>query len=255
MRQLLLTIALVASLQSFGWGKMGHDVTCAIAQKHLSASARERINDLLDGKSIIYWANWLDDASNSPEYAYSKTWHYKNIDADETYDNARLNPKGDITTALRQQIALLTDRSTKREEAILALKMVIHLMGDLHQPMHMGHLSDLGGNKWKVTYFRSDTNLHSVWDTALPESAHKWSHTEWAEELDRLSDADAKEVASGSIDDWARQTMTIATSIYDTTPEDSKLSYTYVSTWAPVVEQQFLRGGLRLAKVLNEAFK
>lgn len=256
MKKCLFTVALLSlmSVNGYGWGQKGHDTTCAIAQNHLSKKARKAITKLLDGKSIVYWSNWLDNASNSPEYAYSKTWHYKNVDADQTWDNAPVNSTGDVVTALHQQIDILKSATTSRAEKQLALKMVVHLVGDLHQPMHMGHKSDLGGNKWTVTYFKSSTNLHSVWDSQLVESAHKWSHNEWVEEIDRVSRYEAKSIAQGTIEDWGRETLALATQVYEATPMNASLSYDYVATWTPVVEQQFLKGGIRLAKVLNEIF-
>ena len=69
---LTAVLALCLALTSFGWGQKGHDVTSAIAEAHLTAKADSMINDLLDGRSIIYWANWLDNASYTPELRYTK---------------------------------------------------------------------------------------------------------------------------------------------------------------------------------------
>lgn len=246
---------LLNTQKAYSWGQKGHDVTCSIAQNHLCKKAKKEIAQLLDGQSIVYWSNWLDNASNTPEYAYSKTWHYKNVDADQTFESAPVNENGDVLTALHAQTAILKDKKASIDDRRLALKMVIHLMGDLHQPMHMGHKSDLGGNRWKINYFRADNNLHGIWDTQLVESAHKWSYGEWTNELDRLSKAQVRDIQSGTPEEWGKQTFELATQVYEGSPEGSKLSYDYVRTWTPVIEQQFLRGGLRLANVLNEIFK
>ena len=257
MKYLIATALLsMASVQQImAWGQKGHDTTCCIAQRHLSEKASAEISNLLDGKSIVYWANWLDDASNTPAYKYSKTWHYKNIEPPETFDNAPLLETGDIVRAINDQIALLKNKDVDRSERILALKMIIHLMGDMHQPLHMGHRSDRGGNDFKVSFFKTPTNLHSLWDTQLVESGHKWSHTEWAEEIDRLSAIEVPEITKGSIEDWARETAVIATTVYEETPTEQSLSYDYISKWTPVIEQQFEKGGLRLAFVLNSIFE
>lgn len=242
-------------VNGYSWGQKGHDVTCAIAQNHLSKKAQKRINNLLDGKSIVYWANWMDNASHTPEYAYTSTWHYKNIDANETYEGAVANPKGDVIVAVNDIIAAFKSGKLSREEQILNLKFLVHLVGDIHCPMHMAHKSDRGGNKWQVQYFGSGKNLHSVWDSGVIESARKWSCSEWVNELDRATKAQAAQIVAGTPEDWGRETFEIATKIYDTTPVGSKLSYDYVSEWSPVLEQQLLRGGLRLASVLNEIFR
>ncbi len=263
MKALFITsAAFLMATSCLAWGQKGHDTTCAIAQNHLTETAKQQISAVLDGKSIVYWSNWLDNASNTPEYAYSKTWHYKNVNADQNYDEVKPFPQGDIVTALNEQVNILLSCQKRKHEAgtdlwalkaqeSLALKMVIHLLGDVHQPMHMGHATDLGGNRVMLNFFRTEANLHGVWDTKLVESAHAWSHTEWVEELDRLSPEEQANVAAGTIDDWARETATLTAAVYYDSPEGSNLSYDYVAKWTPIVEQQFIRGGIRLAGLLN----
>jgi len=85
--KILITFAaLLTALNCFGWGQKGHDTTAFIAENHLTQNAKQKIEAALGGKSIVYYANWLDNASNTPQYAYTKTWHYKNIDADQSYE-------------------------------------------------------------------------------------------------------------------------------------------------------------------------
>lgn len=252
----LLTVAVLTGcwIQAYAWGQKGHDTVTAIAEKHLTPAAKTEVDSLLDGMSIVYWANWLDNASHTPEYAYSKTWHYKNIDTGLDYESAPLNDNGDIVRAVQSRIEVLKDASASKDEKVLALKMLVHLLGDMHQPMHLGHLSDLGGNRWAVKYFNRDKNLHGVWDSDLVESAHKWSYTEWVYQIDRTTPSKKKEILYGTPDDWAKETFTIATDVYDSTPEGTNISYDYIAKWTPTIENQFLKGGLRLADILNALF-
>lgn len=253
MNRTLISLLAACSMPAtmLGWGQKGHDVTAAIAERHLTPAARAMADSLLDGRSLVYWANWLDNASHTPELSYSRTWHYKNVDAGQTYETAPQHQAGDIVTALRRNIATLRNPRAGKEEKALALKMVVHLAGDMHQPMHMGHASDLGGNKTPVKFFDSPTNLHSVWDSRLPESGHKWSYTEWTDQLDRVSEMDQALLTSGNIDDWARDTYIICRDVYAKTPKNTVISYDYIATWTPTVEQQLLKAGLRLARILN----
>lgn len=246
---------LISTADAAAWGQKGHDVTCGVAENHLTRKAKKQISEILDGKSIVYWANWMDNASHSPEYAYTSTWHYKNIDADETYENAAELESGDVLTAIEAQIAALRSGTLNKEAQAVALRMLVHLVGDLHCPMHMGHKSDRGGNGWQVQYFNNGKNLHGIWDSDLVESAHKWTYTEWVEQIDRADKAAQAEILKGSLDDWGKETYLLATQVYEKTPVGSKLSYDEVSYWAPVIEQQFLRGGLRLASILNGIFR
>lgn len=255
LRQLSAAIlAAACSMSAWAWGQKGHDTVAYIAECHLTPATADSVSALLDGRSPVYWANWLDNASHTPDYAYTKTWHYKNINEDVKYEDAPLNEQGDVVTAAREQIALLTDPVSTRSQKVLALKILVHLIGDMHQPMHMGRLTDLGGNKRPVRYFDRQSNLHSIWDTALLNSAHAWSYTEWQQQIDRLNTEDAAIEAAGNIDDWARQTHKIATRVYNYFPENAKVSYNEIAAWTPVIEQQLLRGGLRLARILNAVF-
>lgn len=248
-------LSIITFFSASAWSQKGHDTIAYIAEQHLSPEAYEAVTTLLQGRSMIYWANWLDNASNTPEYEYSKTWHYKNIDADQTYEESTINPKGDIVTALNTQIAVLADTTVSVENRRLALKMIIHLVGDLHQPMHMGHASDYGGNTIEVSYFGTKRKLHGIWDSQLVESAHRWSYTEWQYNIDRISPEMEAEIGKGTIDDWGKETYLIAEKVYDYFRPNSKVSYDAVAKWTPVIERQFLYGGIRLAKVLNDIFK
>ena len=135
------------------------------------------------------------------------------------------------------------------------LKMLIHLVGDMHCPMHTGRLSDIGGNQRPVLMFGRRTNLHSAWDSAILEAGHKWSYTEWQEQIDRLTDDEAALVQAGEPQDWLKETHAICVGIYEDSPEGTKISYDYVDKYTPVIEQQFVRGGYRLARLLNEIYR
>lgn len=246
---------MLGALNCYPWGQKGHDTVVFIAENHLTPTTKLAVDSLLDGKSMVYYANWLDQASHTPEYAYSKTWHYKNIDADQTFESAPILDSGDIVTAIIEQTKVLSEDGREKNEKQLALKMIIHFLGDIHQPMHLGHASDLGGNKHYVKYFGKDSNLHSVWDSSLPESAHKWSYTEWQQQIDRATDEVMSEIIlEGHPAKWAEETYEIGKKVYDVTPEGYKISYDYIAEWTPIIEQQFLRGGLRLADLLNSIF-
>lgn len=247
--------AMLIIADCFAWGQVGHDTTAQIAENHLSRKAKKKIKKVLDGKSILYWSNWLDNASHHPEYAYASTWHYKNIDEGQEYKDVPPYEKGDIITALNDMTAKLKSHKLSKEEEALSLKILVHLMGDLHQPMHLAHKSDIGGNKIDVKFFRYDTNLHHVWDEDLVEKGHHWTYDEWTYQLDRVSKAEIKEIVKGDFDDWAQESFAYTQKIYKATPEGTKISYDYVAEWTPVVEERFLYGGIRLAHILNEIYK
>lgn len=251
-RNFSFIIAAMSFSGAMAWGQKGHDVTAYIAEQHLTPATMAAVDSLLDGRSLVYWSNWLDNASHTPEYAYTKTWHYKNVDEGQNYYDAPVEPKGNVITAIHSQIEILNNPQTPEAEATLALKILTHLVGDLHQPMHMAHLSDRGGNDTRVIYFNRDNNLHSIWDTSILESGHKWSYTEWQQQIDRPATYDEALILAGDIDNWGYDTYTLCDAIYK--GSGGNLSYDYVALWTPVIEQQLLKGGLRLAHVLNTIF-
>lgn len=264
-KNILLTgiICLFCVFSSFGWGKKGHDVTAAIAEAHLTPEAKALVDDLLDGRSMVYWANWLDNASYTPEYRYTKTWHYKNVNKGVRYEEMGVNPSGDAVLAIKAQMETLMDSTRTKDDKTLALKILVHIVGDLHQPLHLGHANDLGGNRVKVKFFDRDTNLHSLWDDSLPEAVHKWSYSEWVDQLDRLNPETEQTVIFPEtyeskgvytpklVDEWAKETVKVADVVYEKMPEKSKIKYDEIAWSAPIIEQQVLAAGLRLAFLLN----
>ena len=164
-------------------------------------------------------------------------------------------PAGDVVTAVNDLVAELKSKELSAEKEAEALKMLIHLVGDMHCPMHSGHRSDHGGNTIPVTFFGKPANLHSIWDTSLPEAAHKWSYTEWQNQIDRLSDDEATLIESGTPKEWFMETAELCKGIYEATPEGTNVSYDYIDRFTTLIEQQFVKGGHRLAKLLNEIYE
>ena len=106
-----------------------------------------------------------------------------------------------------------------------------------------------------MIYFGTPTKLHTIWDTQLVESAHKWSYTEWQRQIDRLTEQQQKAICDGTIEDWFAETAAICDRVYKELPEGTKISYDHVAEYAPVIENQLLKGGLRLAHILNEIYR
>ncbi|MFI3259250.1 MAG: S1/P1 nuclease [Rikenellaceae bacterium] len=251
---LILTLV-IGQNSALAWGKKGHDVICHIAERNLSKKAMQRVTQLLDGRSMVYYSNWMDNASNTDEYKHTKTWHYINMADNESVATTDRLKSGDVLSAVTELEAVLRDGAANSVEQSVALKMFIHLVGDMHQPMHVSRREDLGGNRVPVLYFSESTNLHTAWDTHIVMGAHEWSYTEWGDQIDRVSTTQREEIIEGNYEDWTNETHTLAVEIYRATPSESRIYYDYMSHYTPIVEQQLLRGGLRLATILNEIYK
>ena len=256
MRKILfICLAMLIPTLASAWGQKGHDVVAYIAEKHLSKRTLKRVTEVLDGNSLVYVANWMDNASHTDEYAYTKTWHYVNVDPDEgSYNNSTKTSSGDVVTAINGIVERIKSGTLTDEQERAELMMLIHLVGDMHCPMHAGMKSDRGGNGTKVKYFGKQRNLHSVWDSEIVESAHRWSYSEWQQQVDRASRKEQKRIAQGCPNDWIEEAVLLARDIYTRSSTGENLSYDYVAHYAPVVEQQLLKGGIRLAKILEELY-
>ena len=254
-RLLTLIIATCIAVSASAWGPKGHDIVAYVAEKNLSKKTLKKVTEILDGKSMVYVANWLDNASHTDEYAYTKTWHYVNVDASEgSYANSKLEAQGDVVVAINEIIKRLKSGEISAEEERVNLMMLVHLVGDMHCPMHAGYKSDRGGNGTQVKYFGKQKKLHSVWDSEIIESAHRWSYIEWQQQIDRLSPKQEHTLIYGTPNSWIEETVLLAADIYANSPANVNLSYDYVAMYAPVVELQLLKGGLRLAAILEDIY-
>lgn len=204
---------------------------------------------------MVYVANWMDNASHTDEYDYTKTWHYVNVDHEEgSYARSKKEDKGDVVTAVNDIVkSLKCDQLTPEQERV-KLMMLIHLVGDMHCPMHAGHKSDRGGNGTKVKYFGKQEKLHSVWDSQIVESVHRWSYTEWQREIDRIDRKTEKRIMQGTPNNWIEECVLLADDVYTRSAKGGNLSYDYVAHYTPIVELQLLKGGIRLAKILEEIY-
>lgn len=242
-------------LNALAWGPKGHDTVAYIAEQHLSKKTLKKVQEVLGGHSLVYVANWMDNASHTNEYAYTKTWHYVNVDPNEgTYANSKKDAAGDVVTAINSIVENLKSGELSPDEEQAQLMMLIHLVGDMHCPMHAGHKSDRGGNGTQVKYFGKQKKLHSVWDSEIVESAHRWSYSEWQFQVDRASKKEQKAIIQGTPNDWIEETVVLANDIYEESTTQQNLSYDYVANYTPIIEQQFLKGGLRLAALLEEIY-
>ena len=256
MRRLsVVFLAMTIPAMAFAWGAKGHDIVARVAEENLSKRTLRTVEQVLGGHSMVYVANWMDNASHTEEYAYTKTWHYVNVDPNEgSYHNSAKEAKGDVVVAIDSIVANLKSGELAPEEERAQLMMLIHLVGDMHCPMHAGHKSDRGGNGTKVKYFNSQKKLHSVWDSDIIESAHRWSHSEWQEQIDRVGRKQKRAMAQGRPVDWIEECVTLAADVYARSTTGENLSYDYVAYYAPVIEEQLLKAGVRLATLLEEIY-
>ncbi len=257
-RRLILTTLFVFLLffqYGFAWGVTGHRVIAEIAQRHLDNRARKALKELIGNQSLAYWANWADFVKSDSTYRYASRWHYVDLpphmEKDTFVSALRALPGKNLFSQIPVLEEMVKDKSLSSDQRLFALKYLIHLIGDLHQPLHVGRDEDQGGNKIKLTWFGKPTNLHIVWDELLVDF-QQWSYTEYATVLDTVDKTNVAQLQSGSLEDWFYESHVLSDKIYDNTKSDSQLSYRYNYLFVQDLNDQLLKGGLRLARILNE---
>ncbi|MDH5628567.1 MAG: S1/P1 nuclease [Gammaproteobacteria bacterium] len=257
------------------FGKNGHRTVGLIAEQHLTETAKLKVKELLGDDSLAEVSVWADFMRSDPHPLWQKhasSWHYVNLDDNISYQKSRKNTKGDIYQAINTFIAILKDEKipqngvtkglesyfgsldTLKEKTELkqfALKFLIHLIGDLHQPLHVGYYHDLGGNKVDVKWFGKKTNLHRVWDEHIIDS----SQLSFSELADFVSHNQTSQIASKSVDplSWLNESLSLRKEPYQY--DENNLGYQYYYQHYPLVKQQLYKAGIRLADCLNQIFK
>ncbi|MEO0526457.1 MAG: S1/P1 nuclease [Bacteroidota bacterium] len=256
MKKCTLLFFLVVHL-SFGnslfWSKTGHRTVGEVAEKYLSRKAKRAINDLLDGQSLALVSTFADDIKADPSFSKFGPWHYVNFPADKEYREVAPSALGDVVVGIQKCVEIVKNDTSSRKDKTFYLKLLIHLVGDLHQPLHVGRLEDRGGNDIQIQWFGEGTNLHRLWDKNLID-AFGMSYTELADNLPKLNKHQRKAIQKGTVFDWVEESQDLANELYSSVEVGEKLGYSYSYKYTDTVRNQLQKGGLRLAKVLNDIF-
>jgi len=274
-----LLCLLLAPALALAWGQDGHRIVGRIAEDRLSVNAKREIRKLIGDESISddSVANWADKIKSTR--TNTKPWHYVDIPVGEkSYDAKRDGHDGDnIIDKLVFFVGVLNDKSKTTAERAEALRFVVHFVGDMHQPLHCSDRNDKGGNSRTVVFlgYKKPSNLHSVWDTELVKEA--MSNREpmaYADELaGRITPQQASEWGKYDSKDFAAVVINWANAAHELSrtnvysykdggktidiPAEGpavKLDVPYIEQAKPIVEEQLMKAGVRLANILNEAF-
>jgi S1/P1 Nuclease. len=252
MKKVLLPILFCFLLSNaFAWGPTGHRVTGCVAEKYLNKKAKKRLARILGGHSLAMVSTWMDEIKSDSTFDYTSDWHWVTIPDGMTYDQSEKNPNGDVIATLERLIAELKSGKLSKDQEVQHIKMVVHLIGDIHQPLHVGGGNDRGGNDVKVMWFRVDSNLHRVWDSDMIDDT-RLSYTELAQSLVPPAKPVLDEWRKTTVRDWANESMAIRRAAYDY--DRTRLGYEYSFHKLHLVRERLLKAGVRIASVLNEIY-
>lgn len=252
---LLGAVTAAMSFQALSWGQTGHRVTGAIAEQYLTTNAQSAISRLLPNEDLAEASTFVDEMRSNPSEFWQKTanpWHYVTVPADKTYAQTGAPDQGDAFSALEAFAKQLKNPKSSLEQKQIALRFIVHIIGDLHQPFHAGDGTDKGGNDVKLSFFWEDSNLHRVWDSGLI-NREGLSYTELTAKLSRkITGQQAKEWMVTEPKVWIAESAKLRANLY---PESKKLSWEYQYQNLPIAKQRLQMAGVRMAAYLNELFK
>ena len=250
------------------WGPTGHRIVAQIAQDNLSGQTRAHVEEILGREGLAEAATWPDEQKSNPAEFWrdeASPWHYITLKAEQKAKDLVHPLQGDAVTALEKFTQELRDPDTSPEERALALRFIVHLVGDLHQPLHAGKEGDRGGNDAMVQWFDDPVqrNLHWVWDEGMIDK-QQISFTENADRLEnRMTPQQVIQWWDPKPNDWINESIALRNRIYPmpsaeygngTVEAPFKLEYHYVYDWKPSMELRLEQAGIRLAAYLDWVF-
>ncbi|RZK97678.1 MAG: S1/P1 Nuclease [Pedobacter sp.] len=256
---LILITAITLWLPSnvLAWGMTGHRVVGEVADFYLSVKARAAIKKIIGNERLALAANWADFIKSDTSFKYMDSWHYVNLPAglnkEGVFNYLDTEKVPNIYNKTLEMIAVLKNPKSTLAQKQLALRLVIHFIGDMNQPMHVARKDDQGGNRVNVFWFNEKTNLHRIWDSQLIDY-QQLSYSEYARAINDPSPIQLVNWKKSTIKDAVYESYEACNKIYSMTKPDDKLSYRYNFDFADILNVQLLKGGIRLAQVLNNIY-
>lgn len=275
MRRLVCLLVLICGSSASAWWEDGHVIASKVAERNLSPEARKNLEKLLGPISIsdtkiCMFADTVRRNPDFPQYKTSDTWHYVNRPVGEEFSHKKHCADGKcVVEKLEEFKKILGDATIESEDRLEALIFIVHLVEDMHQPMHCANRYDKGGNNLKVRYPKATEgdrlNMHMVWDGKLVADAMDGLVLkDFVVRLDEsMKEEDRKTWKLGTADEWAAENHRIAAEYAYKAADGTALGKTgtielddaYVKRNTPIVRMQLQKAGLRLAAVLNECLK
>ena len=259
LRKTILSISAIATcFILMSWGVVGHRAIGKIAETHLTKKARQAVTQLLGSESLAMVSTYPDEIRSYQEFAYTTPWHYVNItpglQKDQFMAELTRQDTPNVYNAIANCIRDLKDPSKTHEEQVFALKFLVHLVGDIHQPMHLGRSEDLGGNRIQVKLGRREMNMHGLWDSALIDYMGM-TYSEVAQSCGQISKQQQQAWQADEVATWAFESYQAAEQLYAEAEANPNFDYTYYPKHADFIKMRIAQAGIRLAGILNEIYQ
>jgi len=256
----ILLLALLLPVSGWAWGRIGHRVAARMAEQRLTPAAQAGVRALLGSKTSLADAStWADEQQEVPDSGH---WHYVNVPiAENRYHPRYCAAGGCVVSKIEECSRTLLDLNAGMRRKQQALKFMVHLIADLHQPLHVGDNGDQGGNRLQVRFFGEGSHLHRVWDSQIIER-HTKNELVWLWDFDFIANPKRRaEWTKGTPEDWATETLQVAKEVYrlpgarNVMRSGTRLGPEYYSFALPIIQMQLAKSGTRIALVLNRIFQ
>jgi hypothetical protein len=248
---LFVLLPLVSSI-SFGWGKTGHRVVGQIAYNHMSKKAIKNMQQILGDEQLGMVGNYMDFIRSDRTYDHMTPWHYCTVPDGKDYADTTVPENGDAVQAISRLMLELQSKEFTYGTELENLKYLVHLIGDIHQPLHVGNGEDSGGNGVKVEFLWEKSNLHRVWDSGLIDH-QQLSYSEYVSWIDNASEVNIEQWQADNLMVWVGESKSYREQIYSI-PENKKIGWRYNFDNIETVNKRLLKAGIRLAGILNEIY-
>lgn len=251
-RLILLWCLPLLAARAHAYGPVGHIIAGLAAEPQVCAEARVTIDRLADGASLADIGLWADRVRGDARWAHAAPWHYINVPDAASLRDVAHPPEGDVLEAIERYRAVLGDRRRAAADRLEALRWLVHLVVDLHQPLHVGRAEDRGGNTIDVHYEDETVNLHAFWDRDAIALAGLRPR-EYARRIaGRVRELAARERRS-TVEDWAAESLALRATVYDFDAATGRLSAAYLRAARRVTEERLALAAARLANTIDGA--
>jgi hypothetical protein len=254
---ILVAVCSYMPVTALAWGMIGHRVVGQVADTYLSGKARKAVKNILGGETLAMSSNWPDFIKSDPAFDYLNAWHYVNLpaglDQKGVFSFLATDTTTSVYTKIPEMVAILKNKQSTMDQKKMAMRLLVHMVGDLHQPMHTARKEDLGGNRVSVSWFGSRSNLHRIWDENLVEY-QQLSYTEYAAAINHPTKEQLTTWRNASLQQSVFESYQVVGKIYANIKPDDKLSYRYNFDYVDILNEQLLKGGVRLAQIINQIY-
>lgn len=240
------------------WGTLGHRIIGQIAESYLTPKASLAVKKILGTETLAKASTWADFVKSDSSFSYLNSWHYMNFKAGLSESDMKEYLATDTATGAYTKVnfllAQLKNKQLDKEKKKLYLRLLIHIVGDIHQPLHTGGEDDFGGNRINVQWFNKPANLHTVWDEKMIDRQNM-DYIEYSKSINHTTAQQLLKWQHEPISNWLFQSYQLANQLYKEIKQpNEKLSYDYNKSHIEAANLQLLKGGVRLAGLLNQIF-